>query len=270
MGMHVRFVDMTDLGLVERAMMEERPRFILFEVMSNPLLKVADVPALVHLAHRLGAQVIVDSSFTPPVIVRPLEMGAEFVVHSATKYLAGHGDVMAGIVVSSAERKTELREMIKLTGGVLGPNEAYLVYRGLKTLPLRYVRQCENAARIAKWLEGHKRVAMVRYPGLESHPQHEVATRVFEKGLSGAMVSFELKDGDRARVFRFMEALRLCLPATSLGDIYSLVLYPAQSSHRALTPEQRAAIGIGEGLVRLSVGIEDVTDIIADLDQALL
>lgn len=269
MGMQVRFVDTCDLDQVERVLAEERPRLMLFEVMSNPLLKVADVPALIQLAHRFGSQVVVDSSFTPPVIIRPLELGADFVVHSSTKYLAGHGDVLAGIAVCSAARQAELREMIKMTGGVLGPNEAYLVHRGLKTLSLRYPRQCENAAKVAAWLEGHPRVGMVRYPGLLSHPQHPVASRIFDQGLMGGMVSFELKGGDRAQVFRFMETLRLCLPATSLGDIYTLVLYPAHSSHRALTPEQRAAVGISEGLVRLSVGIEDVTDIIADLDQAL-
>jgi cystathionine beta-lyase/cystathionine gamma-synthase len=270
LGVHVRFVDVSDLKKVEKALVEERPRIFLFEVMSNPLLKIADIPSLVQCAHRNGAKVIVDSSFTPPLIARPLEHGADYVVHSSTKYLCGHGDTLAGIVVCSRERQQELREIVKLTGGVLGPNEAYLVHRGLKTLSLRYPRQCENAAHLAAWLEKNPRVSMVRYPGLASHPQHELAKRVFSHGLMGGMVSFELKDGDRDRVWRFMEALRLCLPVTTMGDIYTEVLYPAMSSHRSLTPEERKAAGIGDGLVRLSAGIEDVTDIIADLDQALL
>jgi len=154
-------------------------------------------------------------------------------------------------------------------GGNLGPQEAWLALRGLKTLPLRVQRQCDNAARIAHWLAGHPAVTRVNYPGLAEHPQHALARRLLERGAFGAMISFELREGRRERVFRFMEALRLVLPATTLGDVYSLVLYPAGTSHRALDAEARRRIGIGDGLVRLSVGIEDPDDIIADLDQAL-
>ncbi len=154
-------------------------------------------------------------------------------------------------------------------GGVLSPNDAWLILRGLKTLPLRMERQCRNAAQVAQWLSTHRGVARVNYPGLPSHPQHDVARRLLRDGLGGAMVSFVLADGRRARVVRFLNALRLCIPATTLGDVYTLLLHPATSSHSYLTPEQRQAVGIAEGLVRLSVGVEDVDDIVADLDQAL-
>ncbi len=269
LGVRVRFVNITDLPSVERAVAEEKPRAVFCEIISNPLLKVADVPAIAELAHARGAELIVDSTFATPYLVQPLTLGADYVVHSSTKYLGGHGDVLGGIVVTSAERRQRLWELIKITGGNLGPDQAWLTMRGLKTLPLRMAQHCRNAAAVAQWLDGHPTVAQVNYPGLPDHAQHAVAARLFRDGCYGGMVSFEIAGADRARVFRFMEALKLVLPATTLGDVYSLVLYPAHSSHRALSPEERAAIGIGEGLVRLSVGIEDVEDIIADLHQAL-
>jgi cystathionine gamma-synthase/methionine-gamma-lyase len=250
-------------------MAEEKPKAVFCEIISNPLLKVADVPAVAELAHAHGAEMIVDSTFATPYLVRPLTLGVDYVVHSSTKYLGGHGDVLGGVVVTSAARRKRLWELIKLTGGNLGPDQAWLTMRGLKTLPLRMAQHCRNAAAVAAWLAEHPRIAQVNYPGLPGHPQHAVATRLFRDGCYGGMVSFEIAGADRAQVFRFMEALELILPATTLGDVYSLMLYPAHSSHRTLSPEERAAIGIGEGLVRLSVGIEDVEDIIADLDQAL-
>jgi cystathionine gamma-synthase/methionine-gamma-lyase len=269
LGVRVRFVDIADLASVDKAIVEEKPRAVFCEIISNPLLKVADVPALAELAHAHGAEVIVDSTFATPYLAQPLALGVDYVVHSSTKYLGGHGDVLGGIVVTSAERRKRLWELIKITGGNLGPHQAWLTMRGLKTLPLRMAQHCRNAAAVADWLADHPKIAQVNYPGLPSHPQHSVATRLFREGCYGGMVSFEIAGAGRAQVFRFMEALELVLPATTLGDVYSLTLYPAHSSHRALSPEERAAIGIGEGLVRLSVGIEDVGDIIADLDQAL-
>ena len=269
LGVRVRFVDIADLTSVERAIAEEKPRAVFCEIISNPLLKVADVQALADLAHAHGAAMIVDSTFATPYLAQPITLGADYVVHSSTKYLGGHGDVLGGIVVTSAERRKRLWELIKITGGNLGPNEAWLTMRGLKTLPLRMAQHCRNATEVATWLAEHRQIAKVNYPGLPSHPQHDVATRLFREGCYGGMVSFEIAGADQAQVFRFMEALKLVLPATTLGDVYSLTLYPAHSSHRALSPEERAAIGISEGLVRLSVGIEDVGDIIADLDQAL-
>jgi cystathionine gamma-synthase/methionine-gamma-lyase len=270
-GVTVRYVDGTDVAAVAAAVADrqERPAALICETISNPLLKVADVPRLAEIAHAAGAALIVDNTFASPYLCRPLALGADYVVHSATKYLGGHGDVMGGVVVTSAARRTALNEINKLVGGNLGPQEAWLVLRGLKTLPLRLQRQCDNAVQIAAWLAGHPRVAGVNYPGLAAHPQHALAARLLERGAFGAMISFDLRDGRQETVFRFMEALKLVLPATTLGDVYSLVLYPAGSSHRALDAEARRRVGIGDGLVRLSVGIEDPADIIADLDQAL-
>ncbi len=268
-GVETRFVDATDMAAVWTAVRATRPRVVVVETMSNPLLKVADLPALAQVAHGAGAALIVDSSFTSPYLVQPLAWGADYCLHSATKYIGGHGDVMGGVVVASAEACGRMRELVKLTGGNLGPMEAWLALRGLKTLPLRMRQHSANALEVARWLSERRDVARVNYPGLPGHPQHEVATRLFRPGLYGGMVSFELEGAGRAEVFRFMEALELCLPATTLGDVYSLVLYPAMSSHRALPPEERARIGIGDGLVRLSVGVEEAADIIADLDQAL-
>jgi len=247
----------------------EKPRLVLVEAISNPLLKVADLPALAEMAHGVGGVLAVDSTFATPYLLQPLVWGADYVVHSATKYLGGHGDVLGGVVVATAARCQEMRELVKLIGGNLGPTEAWLVLRGLKTLPLRMRQQCENALKVAQWLADQPEVARVNYPGLPMHPQHALAKRLFRWGLFGGMISFELAGADRSQVFRFMEALRLCLPATTLGDVYSLVLYPAMSSHRVLPPAERERIGISDGLVRLSVGIEEVGDIIADLEQAL-
>jgi cystathionine gamma-synthase/methionine-gamma-lyase len=191
------------------------------------------------------------------------------VIHSATKYLGGHGDVLGGVVVTSEARKADMYELLKLTGPNLGPQEAWLVLRGIRTLPLRMRQHNENGLAVARWLETRPEVSHVNYPGLPSHPQHELAERLFGAQGYGGMVSFDLVGADQRQVFCFFEALRLCIPATTLGDTYSLVLYPAHSSHRALSPEQRSRIGIGDGLVRLSVGIEAVEDIIGDIEQAL-
>ncbi len=269
MGVRSRFLDLTDLEGVERALAELRPVALVLEVISNPLLKLADVPRLVKLAHAYGAKVIVDSTFTTPYLYRPLEDGVDYVVHSTTKYLAGHGDALGGAVISSAADARPVREALKQVGGNLGPNEAYLALRGLKTFPLRMRQHCANAALAAEWLTAHPAVAHVNFPGLAAHPQHGLARRLFGDRGYGGMISFELRGGDQATVFRFFEALQLCLPVTSLGDVYTLVLYPAHSSHRSMTPAERAIAQVGPGLVRMSVGIEDPQDIIADLDQAL-
>jgi len=269
MGVHVHLLDVTDHAAVAHALATRRPKVLYVETMSNPLLKIADLPALARLAHDHGALFLVDSTFTSPYLVQPLRHGADMVIHSATKYLGGHGDVTGGVVVASAQWEAGLNSMARLVGGVLSPHDAWLIQRGIKTLPLRMQRQCQNAATIAQALMSHPLVARVIYPGLPGHPQHNLAERLFRDGLGGAMVSFELADGSRQRVLHFFNNLRLCIPATTLGDVYTLLLHPATSSHSYLTPEQRQAVGIGDGLVRLSAGIEDVADIIADLDQAL-
>jgi len=269
MGVRVKFVDVTNLEELSKVLSETRPVASILETISNPLMKVADPPTICQMAHRVGAKVIVDNTFATPFLFQPLKHGADFCVHSTTKYIGGHGDVLGGAIVTSKENRSILHEIVKMTGGNLGPTEAWLTLRGLKTLPLRMRQHCSNALEVAKWLQGHPRIVRVNYPGLPSHPQHELAKRLFPPGLFGGMISFEIKDAGREEVFRFMEALELIIPATTLGDVYSLVLYPPMSSHRALSPEERARVGISDRLIRLSVGIEEVSDIIADLERAL-
>lgn len=269
LGVRAKFVDVTNLEELQKVLLETRPAAVILEIISNPLMKVADIPTICNLAHKIGAKVIVDNTFATPFLCRPIQHGADFCVHSTTKYIGGHGDVLGGAVVTSKANRSILHEIIKMTGGNLGPMEAWLTLRGLKTLPLRMRQHCQNAMEVARWLEGHPRIARVNYPGLASHPQHELAQRLFPPGLFGGMISFEIKDAGKKKVFRFMEALKLILPATTLGDVYSLTLYPAISSHRALTPEERAKVGISDRLVRLSVGIEEASEIIEDLERAL-
>lgn len=269
LGASVRMVDVSNLEEVEAALKETSPIVLLTETISNPLLKVADVPSLVDLAHRYGAVLLVDNTFASPYLFNPLKQGADYAIHSATKYLSGHGDVLAGVVATSAENKNKLYELNKLIGSVLGPFEAWLALRGLKTLPLRVAQQFRNAKQIAEWLHSHPRISKVNYPGLPDHPQHDLAERLFEGKGYGGVLSFEIKGAEKTAVFRFMESLSVCLPATTLGDIYSLVLHPATSSHRSLTVEERMRIGIPDGLVRLSAGIESAEDILADLESAL-
>jgi len=269
MGARVKFVDVTNLEELGKTLAENKPVAVILETISNPLMKVADVPTICQMAHRVGAKVIVDSTFTTPVLLQPLKHGADFSVHSTTKYIGGHGDVLGGAIISSKENRAKLYDVIKMTGGNLGPFEAWLTHRGMKTLPLRMRQHCSNALEVGRWLEGHPRIARVNYPGLASHPQHELAKKLFPAGLFGGMISFEIKGAARKQIFRFMEALEMIIPATTLGDVYSLVLYPPMSSHRALTPEERAKVGISDRLVRLSVGIEEASEIIADLQKAL-
>jgi cystathionine beta-lyase/cystathionine gamma-synthase len=268
-GVTVRFVDVTNLDQVRSACAELGPVALLVETISNPLLKVADLPALADIAHRHSASLLVDNTFATPCLLQPLKTGADVVIHSTTKYLGGHGDVLSGVVITSAARRADLFEIIKMTGANLGPQEAWLVLRGIRTLPLRMRQHCENALAVARWLQEHPRVSQVYYPGLPSHPQHELAKRLFDGQGFGGIVSFDLAGADRTSVFCFFEALQLCLPATTLGDVYTLLLYPPHSSHRAISPEERVRIGIGDGLVRMSVGIETVADILSDLEQAM-
>jgi len=270
-GVEVRFVDIADLAEVERALhsSDSFPTALLLETVSNPLMKVAPIEELCQLAHSSGAALIVDNTFATPCLCKPLLLGADIVVHSSTKYFGGHGDVMGGIIISSAEMRAELFKLIKMIGCNLGPDEAWLTLRGLKTLPLRMRQHCTNAAAVAQWLQAHPRIARVNYPGLPSHPQYEIAKQLFGGSGFGGMLSFDLLEGNRESVFALFERLQLILPATTLGDVYSLVLYPAMSSHRGLSPEEQLAVGIGQGLVRLSVGIEDVADIIQDLERSL-
>jgi cystathionine beta-lyase/cystathionine gamma-synthase len=201
--------------------------------------------------------------------VRPLELGAHFSVHSVTKYLAGHGDVLGGVVVTDKEHYDSLRTLSRAIGPVLGPFESYLTMRGIKTFPLRMERQCANACRVASWLSTHPKVERVFFTGDPAHPDAAAVRRLFPPSLYGAMVSFEVKDAGQPEIFRFMDALKLVVRATSLGDVHTMMLYPVMSSHREISPKHRERMGIKEGLVRLSVGIEAPEDIIEDLEQAL-
>ncbi|MEK6619390.1 MAG: aminotransferase class I/II-fold pyridoxal phosphate-dependent enzyme [Chloroflexota bacterium] len=267
-GADVAFVDPTDHDAVERALAAAPARVLFVEAISNPLLRVTDLAALATVARERGAMLAVDATFASPVLVRPRELGAGVVIHSLTKYLNGHGDAMGGVVAGSAEVGSAMRERAMIDGAYLPPHEAWLILRGLRTLELRVRRQCETALAVARHLAAHPKVARVHYPGLPSHPQHELARRQFGE-LFGGVVSFVLRADTREAAFRFLDALELATPAPTLGDIYSEVLYPPMSSHRRLDPEERRRLGITDGFVRLSAGIEDPADIMEDLDRAL-
>ena len=269
-GVTVQRVNIRDLAEVGTALAAARSGILLFEIISNPLCHVADAPALIEMAHRHETKVVIDSTFTSPYLVHPLDLGADFVMHSATKYIGGHGDVLGGIVVAaSAEAAADLRKTRSLLGSNLSPFDAYLALRGLRTLPLRVREQNHNALKLAQWLADHPRVAHVHYPGLPDDRDHPVARRILRAGCFGAMLAFDLKDAGRAEVFAFMEKLNVIQRIPTLGDVSTLAAYPAHASHRALTPRERSALGITEGTLRLSAGIEDADDLIGDLEQAL-
>ncbi len=269
MGVAVKFVDICDLDALRAAIAESRPGCIVMETISNPLLRVGALDRISALARESGAALVVDNTFATPLVCRPLEWGADFVVHSVTKYLAGHGDVLGGVVVTDGEQREALRTLSRTVGPVLGPFECYLTMRGVKTFPLRMERQCSNACRVAQWLAAHPRVERVFFTGDPAHPDAADVRRLFAPNLFGAIVSFELKDAGRDEVFRFMNALKLIVRATSLGDVHSMMLYPVMSSHREISPKHRERMGIRDSLVRLSVGIEAPEDILEDLEQAL-
>jgi cystathionine beta-lyase/cystathionine gamma-synthase len=269
LGIETVFADFCDEAAVARAIAEHKPGALLMETISNPLLRVAPLDRIAALADQAGAQLVVDSTFATPLITRPLEWGAHYSVHSLTKYLAGHGDVLGGVVVTHEANLDPLRSLSRAIGPILGPFESYLTMRGIKSFPVRMERQCSNACRIASWLATHPAVERVYFPGDPQHPDAASVRRLFAPNLFGAIVSFEVKDADRDAIFRLMNAFRLIIPATSLGDVQSMVLYPAMASHRELSPKHRERLGIRDNLLRLSTGIESVEDLFADLDLAL-
>jgi cystathionine beta-lyase/cystathionine gamma-synthase len=268
-GVETSFVNICDLKAVEAAVAEVKPGVVMMETISNPLLRVGEMDKIAEIARRGGAALVVDSTFATPLLVRPLELGASIVVHSATKYLAGHGDVLGGVAIPDKEHADVLRSLSRTLGPVMGPFESYLTMRGMKTLALRVERQCANACRVASWLATHPRVERVYFTGDPAHPDAPAIARLFPKNLYGAMVSFELKGAGRAEVFQFMDRLKMIVRATSLGDVHTMTLYPAMSSHRELTPKRRQTLGIRDNLIRFSIGIEAVEDILGDLEQAL-
>jgi cystathionine gamma-synthase/methionine-gamma-lyase len=268
-GVEVVFADFDDLAEVEQAIAEHRPGAIVMETIANPLLRVPAVDRIAQLAQAAGAPLIVDNTFATPMMIRPLELGASMVVHSLTKYLSGHGDVLGGAVIADQAHIDPLKNLSRTLGFTLGAFESYLAMRGVKTFPLRMERQCANACRVASWLATHPAVDRVYFPSDPNHPDAANIQRLFPKGIYGAMIAFEVKGADREAIFRMMNALKVVVPATSLGDVHSMMLYPAMASHRELSPKHRQRLGIQDNLVRLSVGIEAAEDIIEDLDQAL-
>ncbi|QBD82400.1 PLP-dependent transferase [Ktedonosporobacter rubrisoli] len=249
---------------------EEEPDVIFIETISNPLTRIIDLDAISAAAREVEAITLVDSTFTTPYLLRPIEHGIDLVIHSTTKYISGHGDSTGG-AVTSAKRVLldQLRNYANLLGAMLSPFDAHLMTRGLRTLALRMERHCSNALQVAHFLAQHPAVTRVYYPGLPQHPQHALANKLLGDGRYGGLLSFDLKEQSRQAVYCFMDSLQLCLPATTLGDVFSLVTYPPVSSHRTLTEQERRNLGISEGCIRLSVGIENIEDIINDLDQAL-
>lgn len=269
-GVSVRRVDIRNLAEVEKALADLSGGALLFEVLSNPLSRVADVDAIVELARRRAVRVVTDATFASPYLLQPLSLGVDLVMHSVTKYIGGHGDVLAGVVSARDEADVAaLRTTRKLYGANLSPFDAYLALRGLRTLPLRLREQNANALALARWLAHHPRVAHVHYPGLPDNADYALAQRQFRAGCFGAMLAFDVRNAGRAEVFALMEKLRVIQRIPTLGDVATLAAYPAHASHRALTAEQRAALNISDGTVRLSVGIEAADDLIADLEQAL-
>ncbi|MPM25334.1 L-methionine gamma-lyase [bioreactor metagenome] len=268
-GVEVSFVNTSNLDEI-KANLKENTVAIYLETPANPNLKVADIVAISDIAHSYNKdiKVVCDNTFATPYLQRPLELGADIVVHSATKYLNGHGDVIAGFVIGKADFISEVRMfgLKDMTGAVLDPFAAFLILRGLKTFELRMIRHCENARAVADLLEKSDKVSKVYYPGLESFENHDVAVKQMKD--FGGMLSFEVKGGKAAGI-KFVNALKLCIIAVSLGDAETLVEHPASMTHSPYSPEELKEAGIPEGLVRVSCGLENKEDIIADIEQAL-
>ena len=265
-------VELHPLKLSDRGALERiatlRPRLVLAESMTNPLLAVPDIGALAKAAHGVGAVLLVDGTFTSPALQRTLSQGADYALHSTTKWINGHSDATGGVVSGTAARIDPVRGARVLEGALLGPFEAWLTLRGLRTLPVRMKAHSEHALHVARRLREDRRIGRVIYPGLPDHPDHATAKSMLTGGFGG-MVAFELANGGRPEAFRFLESVKLCRPAPSLGDVTTLVMHAASASARRLTPEERAAAGIGEHLIRVSVGLEDPNDVAEDLLQAV-
>jgi len=264
-GIEIQYVDLTSLDALSSAL-KPNTKLVHVETPTNPLMQLTDIAAVSEIAHKAGAEVSVDNTFLSPALQSPLALGADIVMHSTTKFLNGHSDGLGGVLVGSKPEHRERFYLIqKAMGGILSPFECFLVLRGIKTLPLRMKQHDENGRAVAEFLSSHPKVQKIFYPGLKTHPQYELAVRQ-QKGF-GSMMSLEL--GSREAVGRFLAALKIFLNAESLGGVESLASHSATTTHAALTDEKREEIGITPGLVRLSVGIEDKEDLIADLDQAL-
>jgi O-succinylhomoserine sulfhydrylase len=265
-GITCDFVDGHDLAQWEKALATPA-QGVFFESPSNPMQDLVDVRAVCDLAHAAGARVVVDNVFATPLLSKPMELGADIVVYSATKHIDGQGRVLGGAILGPKDYiDTDVQLLMRHTGPSISPFNAWVLLKGLETMRLRVDRQCASSLRIAQWLEEHPRVTSVRYPFLPSHPQYELATRQMTAG--GTVVTFEV-DGDKDAAFDVVDRLRVVDISNNLGDAKSLVTHPATTTHRRLTPEARVAAGITDGVVRLSVGLEDVDDLLDDLAQAL-
>jgi cystathionine beta-lyase/cystathionine gamma-synthase len=264
-GIATRAVDTTDLEAVEAAL--DDVRLVWLETISNPTTAMADIAAIARLAHDRGVAVAVDNTFASPYLANPLADGADYAVHSTTKYIGGHSDIIGGAVLASAERTAAVRKVVLNAGGNAAPFEAFLALRGLKTLALRMERHSANALAVASALQGLPGISRVLYPGLASHPQHELARRTLRGGMAGGMLSVDLAGG-RPAGEAFLERLRVAVHATSLGGVETLCSHPASSSHRQLDDDGLALAGLTPGMVRVSIGLEDVDDLIADLSAA--
>jgi cystathionine gamma-lyase len=266
-GLDFSYVDLRDPAAIEAAIRPET-KMIWVESPTNPTLRLVDLEAVAAIGKRRGIITVADNTFASPYVQRPLELGFDLVVHSVTKYLNGHSDVVAGVAVAGENRDLadQLKFLQNSVGGILSPFDSFLALRGLKTLALRMERHNENGLKIARWLEGRKDVAQVIYPGLESHPQHDLARRQM-RGFTGMITAVLDRDLEGAR--RVLERVRVFTLAESLGGVESLIEHPAIMTHASIPPEQRAALGISDGLIRLSVGVEDAEDLIADLEQAM-
>lgn len=267
-GVEITFVDTKNPQNVKDAM-RENTRVVYLESPANPNLDLSDIEAICKIAHENeNCLVMVDNTFCTPYIQRPLELGADVVIHSGTKFLNGHGDVVCGFVIGSSEfiQQVRLFGVKDMTGSSMSPFDAFLVIRGMKTLPLRMEKHCDNAMKVAEFLENHKAVERVYYPGLESFPQYELAQK--QMSLPGAIIAFEIKGGVEEGK-KMINNTKLCSLAVSLGDAETLIQHPASMTHSPYAPEERLEAGIKDNLVRLAVGLEDVEDIILDLDRAL-
>ncbi len=266
LGIEARQVDATKLNQLEEAI-DDKTRYFFVETPANPTISIIDIEACAEVAHRHNIQLVVDNTFATPYLQQPLKFGADVVLHSATKYIGGHGDCVAGITVGSKDFMEYVRtESLVDTGGVLSPFNAWLLLRGLKTLPVRMDRHCENAMRLAQYLSFHPKVTWVSYPGLTTHPQHELAKKQMKK--FGAMICFNVRGGMK-EAMKMMDACKLCTQAVSLGDCDTLICHPASTISSSYSDEELKAAGIGKNTIRISVGIEDVNDLMEDLNQAL-
>jgi cystathionine beta-lyase/cystathionine gamma-synthase len=265
-GITARAIDTTDPEIV-RAAITEGTRLVWLETISNPTTAMADIAAIAEIAHARGVAVAVDNTFASPYLCNPLALGADVVIHSTTKYIGGHSDLTGGAILGSAERVVAAREIVINAGGNAAPFEAFLALRGLKTLALRMDRHSSNALAVGQALEGAPGVALVRYPGLPSHPQHALAERTLRDGMAGGMLALELSGG-RPAGERFLDLLRVAVHATSLGSVETLCSHPASSSHRQLGDAELAEAGMTAGTIRVSIGLEEADDLVADLAAA--